>query len=577
MVDAAGNATGAAGDGTTVYGYDALSRQTSVNYSDATPDVAFTYDPNGNRLTMADGAGTESYTYDDLNRVTDITRGTESSSYEYNATSQVTSRTYPDGSTTSYTYDAEGNMASATSAGATTTYAYDAAGNLTRTELPASNGHVETRSYDRAGRVTEVTTAKAGAVPLATATYSYDSVGNPLEVVAGEGRTTYSYDALDRLVEVCLPPTGCADAVAPSYIRYTYDNVGNRLTEERPLELPTTYTYNASDQLTSSTDASGTTTYSHDANGNLTEAGSKSYGYDLANRTTSATVGGLTTTYDYDGDGTRLRTSTGPDPTDKTDYTWDKNFPLPMLVRESEGSGALLRRYVYGNDLISMTTGGAESFFHYDALGSVTNVTRADGVLQWSYSYEPFGTSRSATKIDPGAPENPMRFTGAYLDPTGFYHLRARQYDAVLGRFTATDPVPQVESDPYHSAYSYVWNRPTVMTDASGLTPDEITGITQGGSWWWWLFHRDNKHLVIRDRRPGLHWNNHRNRFEYDGRPSRHPGWHTHVDDGPPKPVPAPLGGLGGEIFIIPPLPGEALCVLLGFGGDNPCESRPIA
>lgn len=56
--------------------------------------------------------------------------------------------------------------------------------------------------------------------------------------------------------------------------------------------------------------------------------------------------------------------------------------------------------------------------YHYDGIGSVTNVTDAADLPQWSYSYEPFGSSRNAIKINPLAPDNAMRFTGEYLDPT---------------------------------------------------------------------------------------------------------------------------------------------------------------
>lgn len=108
-------------------------------------------------------------------------------------------------------------------------------------------------------------------------------------------------------------------------------------------------------------------------------------------------------------------------------------------------------------------------YYHYDGLGSVTNVTNSSGLPQWSYTYDAFGNSRSATKVNPLAPDTPMRFTGEYLDPTGLYHLRARQYDPELGRFTATDPWPAGISDPYVSTYAYVNNRPTLFVDPSGM------------------------------------------------------------------------------------------------------------
>ena len=60
-----------------------------------------------------------------------------------------------------------------TTGGATTAYGYDAAGNLTATTLPAANGFVETRSYDRAGRLTDISTAN-GQTTLAHFAYALD-------------------------------------------------------------------------------------------------------------------------------------------------------------------------------------------------------------------------------------------------------------------------------------------------------------------------------------------------------------------------------------------------------------------
>ncbi|MGH2747842.1 MAG: RHS repeat domain-containing protein [Actinomycetota bacterium] len=111
----------------------------------------------------------------------------------------------------------------------------------------------------------------------------------------------------------------------------------------------------------------------------------------------------------------------------------------------------------------------AAAVYHKDGIGSVTNVTSSTGTPQWSYSYEPFGASRSALKLDPLAPDNPMQFTGEYQDPTGLYHLRARQYDPGLGRFTATDPRTPPITSPMVSPYVYVNNRPTVLVDPSGF------------------------------------------------------------------------------------------------------------
>ncbi|MGH3371606.1 MAG: DUF6531 domain-containing protein, partial [Nocardioidaceae bacterium] len=181
VVDAAGNATPAAGDGTTAYTLDALDRLRGINYSDATPDVSFDYDDASRRTSMTDGAGSETYGYDPLDRPTSVTRAWSSFSYGYDPSGHVTRRTYPDGTSVDFTYDDDGRMDSVVTGGATTAYGYDPDANLTQITLPAANGYAETRSYDRSGRLTGIHTAKGTSV-LSDRTYALDRAGNPLSV-----------------------------------------------------------------------------------------------------------------------------------------------------------------------------------------------------------------------------------------------------------------------------------------------------------------------------------------------------------------------------------------------------------
>jgi RHS repeat-associated protein len=463
-VDANGNATQTSGDGTTTYAYDRAGRLTSIDYSDSTPDVSFAYDAAGNRTSMTDGAGTQTRTYDAADRLTGVTRGTDSFSYAYDSAGNLTSRTYPDGTVTSYSYDADNQLASAASGGATTNYTYDVAGELTQTTLPASNGYVETRTYDRAGRLTEVKNANGTSV-LSDFTSTLDAVGNPTTIIrsgATSETATYTYDANDRLTGVCYQ-TSCPNGSDP-FIRWTYDAVGNRLTEARPSGT-TTYSYNAGDELTSA----GSTNYSYDQNGNETAAGSRTFSYDLANRLASTTSGSTSTVYSYDGDGNRLLASAGAQAAQTTSYLWDINGGLPQIALERDGNGNLLRRYLYGVRRLSMATGGTSYYYAYDAGGSVANVTSASGGSEWTYAYEPFGGVRQATQDDPSAPANPMQFSSEVLDTTGLVHLGARQYDPTSGRFLQLDPVTTVEDLPSSTSYAYALDRPTVLADPSGL------------------------------------------------------------------------------------------------------------
>jgi RHS repeat-associated protein len=467
--DPNGNATAAAGDGRTTFTYDAADRLIGVDYSDSTPDVTFAYDAVGNRVSMTDGSGTEVRDYDGLTRLTSVRRGSNFFSYMYDAVGNLIRRTYPGGASTAYTYDGLDRIASVASGSQTTTYGYDVASHPTQTTLPSGNGHVESRVYDRAGRLTDVTTRR-GTTTLASFVATLDGVGNPTQVVrtgALSQTQAYTYDPNDRIVSVCFQAGVCQGAQDP-YIRWTYDAVGNRLTEQRPSGA-TSYTYDAADRLTQA----GQTTYTYDDNGNQLSAGARTFTYDLANRLRTARVGSTTSTYSYDGDGIRLQTSTGSSSSRKTNFVWDVNHPLPQLALEQNGSGSTQRTYTYGARRLSTTSGSSTSYYHYDGLGSVANLTSSSGSRQWTYAYEPFGATHTEQRSGGSAPTNLMKFTGEYLDPTGLYHLRARQYDPTTGRFVSLDPVPHV-SRVQGSAYAYVLNQPTVFSDPSGATLEPI-------------------------------------------------------------------------------------------------------
>jgi RHS repeat-associated protein len=222
------------------------------------------------------------------------------------------------------------------------------------------------------------------------------------------------------------------------------------------------------------------TTYGYDNNGNETAASSTILSYDLANRLKSYASGGTTTTYSYDGDGNRLQSSTGTGASQKTNYIWDTNAALPQIAVERDGNNALLRRYIYGLRRVSMNTGGADYYYQYDPIGSVTNVTSANGATEWTDSYEPFGGLHNETKNDPSAPANPVRFAGEYLDPTGLYNLRARAYDSSIGRLISVDPIQPDSTSPYTSAYVYATNRPTYLGDPTGMCSVPLLASSAG-------------------------------------------------------------------------------------------------
>jgi RHS repeat-associated protein len=455
------------------FSYDAANRMTKLEVVDLvqqhpTLTYTFAYDNVGNRIS----AGGETRTYDNLDRLLTVTRGSDTFSYSFDPVGNITSRIYPGGTSTTYAYDALNRLSSASSSGQTTSFQHDVASNLIQTTLPSGNGYVETRVYDRAGRLTEVKSQK-GATILARFVATRDSVGNPSQIVRTGSLAqtqTYTYDASDRLKSVCFQAGTCPSTGDP-FIRWTYDNVGNRLTEQRPSGT-TTYTYDARDRLLSA----GTNTYTYDENGNELSDGSRTFAYDALNRMTRATQGTTTTTYSYDADGKRLQASTGTQASKKTNFLWDVNLEIPQVALERDGNNSPIRRYVYGARRISQTAGSNTSYFIYDGLGSTANLTSSTGATQWTWSYEPFGAIRTETKASGSQPDNFIKFTGEYLDPTGLYHLRARQYDSSVGRFLTVDPLQRDPDRPHIGSYGYADGRPTVLTDPRGegaINPSE--------------------------------------------------------------------------------------------------------
>jgi RHS repeat-associated protein len=433
--------------GTISYLYNTLGQRISATYSDGTPEVTYSYDNDGNRVSMTDGDGTVDYTYNQLDQLTEESRGSDTFTYTYDPVGHVATRAIPDGTTTTYTYNDDGSLATATTGADVTSYQYDPAGNLTQTTLP--NGVIETNTYDAAQRLTQLNDG------FRSFSYGYDPAGNLISRTTGGVTTDYSYDTLNRLTNI----TGETD------IAYVYDPVGNRISMTTDAGT-TDYSYDLGDQLQSAVGPDDTINYTFDDNGNETAAGAWSYTFNLASELTAATDGTTTDDYSYDGDGNRLSSTVD---SSTTNYQWDDNNPLPQLAEETNASNDLVRRYTYGTSIVSMTTPSTTAYYSSDAIGSITELSGTDGTQLGQYDTDPFGYGATSSNVDPSVTGNPFGYTGEYQDAvTGLYDLRARQYDASVGRFLSPDPLdPDVGVT---SLYQYVGDNPLAYADPSGMS-----------------------------------------------------------------------------------------------------------
>ena len=213
-------------------------------------------------------------------------------------------------------------------------------------------------------------------------------------------------------------------------------------------------------------------TYDYDNNGNLIEKTNKStlevtqYTYDAENRLIQIDKPGMTATYRYDGLGRRIEKNVNGA---ITRYVYDKED----IISEFNGSNSLVAKYTHGVEIdepLVMERGGASYFYQRDGLGSVTEMTNTSGTAEQTYVCDSFGQIVSQS----GSIVNPYTYTGREFDSeSGLYYYRARYYDASIGRFLQTDPVPGAIAIPQSlNPYPYVQNNPLNFIDPFGLTPE---------------------------------------------------------------------------------------------------------
>ena len=288
--------------------------------------------------------------------------------------------------TTTWAYDANGNVTSTTDAdGNATSYTYDANNNQTQVSDPLTN--VTRTAYDADDRTTTVTSGY-GTGSATTTTDIYDIAPGSCpsapsgttyctQVENGLSNTTTSYfDTLDHMIEQAPPNT-----TAQSTTTYTYDGVGNVLTQT-DASGTTTNGYDADNRLmgvTYSATGSGYTqphvvTYSYDADSNRSQmtdgTGTTTYGYDGLERLNSVDNGaGNTVTHKYDANGNRTCLS----------YP---NSGSTTCLTSTSGTGLVSYQYNSANQMTQMTDwlgSGNTTSYTYDNDGNLTKTTYPSG------------------------------------------------------------------------------------------------------------------------------------------------------------------------------------------------------
>jgi RHS repeat-associated protein len=352
-------------------------------------------------------------------------------------------------------------------------YSYD---ELSRRTLLRRNDNADMNTvyqYDLGNRLTGLKNRFNAAQTQVIQYSEYDNVGNRKNMIVDNNEYSYTYDKLYQLVGVDYPAGFGTDTT------YYYDKLGNRRKVEA--DTVTDYSSNNLNQYT----AIGTTLPEYDASGNLTKYGSFRYFYDCENRLTDVnlnTVRKMHCQYDYLG---RRVSKTVSSNTTKFCYDGDQ------IIAEYNGSGTLLRKYIYGPGIdepicmINVNGGETKYYYHFDGLGSVVALSDSSGAVIESYRYNAFGQPSATSSIG-----NRFMFTGREYDTeTGLYYYRARYYKPSIGRFLQTDPIVYIDS---MNLYTYSLNNPVMLRDPSGMI-----GFR---SWWGVSSRSECLSLAGRDR-----------------------------------------------------------------------------
>ncbi|MBI2568974.1 MAG: RHS repeat protein [Candidatus Schekmanbacteria bacterium] len=430
------------------------SRAIAYGYDPDTGQLAEIAGPDGTALAMSwDGALPLGATW----------TGTVTGSVEvtWDDDFRLVSRRVNGNNETAFSYDADGFL---TGAGPVALARDPASGFLNGTAVGAVT---DSYTYDSYGDVAAHAASVAGAGdPIYAVTIDRDDLGRiraMRETVQGEAvDMAYAYDEAGRLASATEDGAPAAS--------WTYDANGNRTSETTPAGTIAA-SYDGQDRLV----AYGDSTYTFGAAGQLAgktgPEGTAGYVYDvLGNLRAVSLPGGTEIAYEVDGSGRRIAKKVDG----VRERAWLYQDALEP-VAELDGAGAVVSIFVYASRHHvpdAMIRGGTTYRLLSDPRGSVRLVVdAATGAVAQRLDYDAWG--RVVADTNPGF--QPFGFAGGLYDPdTGLVRFGARDYDAVVGRWTARDSIGFGGGDT--NLFAYVGNDPVNRIDPSGYSPTPTPG-----------------------------------------------------------------------------------------------------
>lgn len=312
----------------TVRNYDAMNRVLTITPPSGTQSTTYFYDARGNIKTAVSGIATQSFNYNTRNLLTSQTLSIAGTSSTWGVA-----------------------------------YNYDGYAHVNAIGYPISNGVSEGVAYnpDPLGRATQVGSYVTG--------ITYFPNGQVAGFNYSNGSSYVAQQNARRLLSNFSYGAGSALSVSEDFI---YDANGN-ITNVNDLvngQRTKVFGYDALNRLTSATATNlyGTESYTYDALNNLrsrlTGGNQLTFNYDASNRLASVTQGAnVTTTYGYDASGNRNSLSSG---STITQYGFDAENQLLQIPG--------LESYAYdsaGRRIVKTASSGTATYYFYDQAGQL--------------------------------------------------------------------------------------------------------------------------------------------------------------------------------------------------------------
>ncbi len=359
--------------------YDAASRLQLIVDRESEASLGITirgyHLPSGKLASFTDAEdNTTRFDYQQQTQI--FGNGTETVSFDFYNLQQIN---YADSSNTQFSHDASGNVLSITNPlGFATLISYNNQG------LPVSitgpNGGILGRSYNADGTLDSVADAATD-----DTLYLYDSLKRLISIQPPQTneplapRIDINYDASDRI-------TSITDANG-NLVQFSYDRNDNLISVEDPNNLLANFSFDLTDQLDMLTNRLNQTLLrSYDALrrlASITDADgiSTGYGYNVLNDLTSITIGPSTLSIVYDNEG------------------------IPTSINSPLGLTTALESDRLGRFTAVQNPLGQRTEFDYDNRGNVAEIRSADNSHR-NFVFDPNSALMGANKFDPA--DNPV-------------------------------------------------------------------------------------------------------------------------------------------------------------------------